>query len=99
MRTTAAIKLGTWKPLASAIAGAMVALALLSCTQDAKYQACKVDSECKEDFGTSAYCMRSHCVECVGHASCRNGERCIDGTCESQNDDSTASNLRSVRFE
>lgn len=70
------------RTLAFAMLTIWAAAWLSACTADAKYQACSVDSDCKADLGASAYCMHSHCVECVSHASCKNGERCIDGTCE-----------------
>lgn len=61
---------------------ALFLFALPSCAPSPKHQACSIDSECKDDYGASAYCMHSRCVECVSSSTCKGGERCVNGSCE-----------------
>lgn len=100
MRLSATASGSHWRLFATGLVAVLMPLVFLSCAPDAKYQACAVDDECKADFGETAYCMRSHCVECVSHASCRDGERCIAGMCERPDERSSSNgNARSIRLE
>ena len=62
-------------------AAAMVGLFLGGCGPEPKSQACRVDHDCKASIGEAAYCLRSHCVECVSNASCGRDRLCVDGRC------------------
>lgn len=72
-------------PIGRIVAVAVVLLAAVSvgsCAPEPRSQACMTDDVCKESMGETAYCFRHHCVECVSHASCPDGERCVKGHCE-----------------
>jgi hypothetical protein len=68
----------------------MTLIALLSlvvasawgCTPDPRSQACTTDDVCREALGKTAYCVNSHCVECVTNATCGERKHCVSGVCE-----------------
>jgi hypothetical protein len=59
-----------------------IAMLVVSCTPNPRNQACTTDDVCREALGKTAYCLRSHCVECVSHATCGERKHCVDGACE-----------------
>ena len=66
------------------IALTLCVLALIACASKPRSQACTTDDVCRDELGKSAYCFQAHCVECVSHATCGSGKRCVDGACEAR---------------
>jgi hypothetical protein len=59
----------------------VIAAALLGCTPAPRHVACANDGECRSAGEEFNYCLESRCVECVGSASCGEGNVCADGRC------------------
>jgi hypothetical protein len=64
------------------VAATMLALLIMACMPEPKYQPCHDDGDCKESLGESAYCVRSRCVQCVTSAACSGHEICLRGMCK-----------------
>jgi hypothetical protein len=61
---------------------ALVVANAWGCTPDPRSQACTTDDVCREALGKTAYCVNSHCVECVTNATCGERKHCVSGVCE-----------------
>lgn len=61
----------------------LIALVVSSCGPEARFAACRNDSECPDAEHGRAYCVRRRCVECITRASCGPHKECSEGRCVS----------------
>lgn len=70
--------------MAIAFIGASIFVASLSaagCAPSPKDVSCTNDAACRKLGDKYQYCLEDHCVECVGNASCGDGQVCQSGAC------------------
>ncbi len=66
-------------------AAVMATLGLASapaCTPAPKNVPCSNGGDCAAADPKYQFCLESRCVECVGNASCGDGNLCVDGRCQ-----------------
>lgn len=64
-----------------ALLGVLAAAAAVGCAPEPLSVACSNDAQCQAADERLNYCMESRCVECVGIASCEEGQVCDSGAC------------------
>lgn len=72
------------RPVLLAALAALAALSAASCAPAPRDIACDNDGECQRLDRDLTYCLGARCVECISHASCGDGNQCIDGKCASR---------------
>jgi peptidoglycan-associated lipoprotein len=72
-----------WISRAIASGVAIVCISIgAGCAPSPRNLPCANDGECEKGGTEFRYCLESRCVECVGSASCGDGNTCVDGRCE-----------------
>ncbi len=56
------------------------------CAPEPRNVSCTNDAMCEKLGEGFHYCLESRCVECVGSASCGEGQACLDGACVCNSD-------------
>ena len=67
---------------AAAVAGFLVAGALLTAGCHPNYPACEKDEDCNREQPRGEFCVNQVCQKCRADKDCKEGERCNKGRCD-----------------